>query len=115
MLRGCRLSYIAFHHGLSRHVTKILERSTLRLAEKCAAGSWGRSGRSRTRSGDGEGWGRDREREFLSFVSAQKRPQVQLVARQAGPRSSGLIAPGASRSGSQFAPTTGSAVPDYRG
>jgi len=26
--------------------------------KKCAAGSWGRSGRSRTRSGDGEGWGR---------------------------------------------------------
>src|SRR5689334_8913011 len=35
--------------------------------EKGAAGSWGRSGRSRTRPGDGEGWGRDREREFLSL------------------------------------------------
>src|SRR6476659_8810023 len=37
------------------------------VPENVAAGSWGRSGRSRTRSGDGEGWGRDREREFLFF------------------------------------------------
>jgi hypothetical protein len=49
----------------------LLLKSVLSLRQKCAAGSWGRSGRSRTRSGDGEGWGRDREREFLSCQRAE--------------------------------------------
>src|SRR5580692_5537948 len=43
------------------------------IAEKGAAGSWGRAGRARTRSGDGEGWGRDRARVAPVFVSQSVR------------------------------------------
>src|SRR5262249_5485115 len=58
---------------------------TLVEASNSAAGSWGRSGRSRTRSGDGEGWGRDREREFLFFLSATRRWRAGCAVRRAKP------------------------------
>src|SRR6185503_14351653 len=71
---GARLSFSIERHCSPNARTivsapghTLLLKSTFSLAQKCAAGSWGRSGRSRTRSGDGEGWGRDREREFLSL------------------------------------------------
>src|ERR1700734_3925197 len=51
------------------------------IAEKGAAGSWGRAGRARTRSGDGEGWGRDRVRVAPVFVRNQRAVAVSGTGR----------------------------------
>src|SRR5580704_18699363 len=51
------------------------------IAEKGAAGSWGRAGRARTRSGDGEGWGRDRARVAPLFVRNQRAVAVSGTGR----------------------------------